>query len=83
MQDRALVYGTREIIVNPVASFTVEVAEGREVQIVASFEALPHERPLGLPMATTLAIHMDQTAATDLYSQLHSKLQTMGWLPIE
>lgn len=79
MQDRAIVYGTKERILQPVSTITVEIIEGREVQLVASFQPLPHERAVVLPMATTLAIHMDQAAASDLFSQLRMRFQTMGW----
>jgi hypothetical protein len=83
MIDRAFAYGTKERIVNPVASVSLEISGDRGVQLVASFEPLPSERgrELMTAMATTLAIHMDQEAATDLYSQLRETFQTMGWPP--
>lgn len=82
-EDVQLVYGTKTRILQPLADFRVRAVAAPglsgQVELVASVVASPAERRAMLPTATTLAIHMDRQAATDLLQQLIATFQTMDW----
>ena len=82
--ETALAYGENLRPDRAVGSFKVTVRDDQKVELVASLLPDPMIRaPEHLP-ATTVAIHMDQSVAMVLFSQLRETFQTMGWpLPEE
>ncbi len=77
--DIALTYGSHHRIVQKVGKINVSVTEDREVELDASFLPDPMVSAPASLMATTLAIHMDQSAAMELFSRLRETFQRMGW----
>ncbi len=71
-------------IAQSVSNVRVNIISGPEVELVASIVPDPMiPNPSHLP-ATSVAIHMDQSAATILFARLRETFQTMGWpLPAE
>jgi hypothetical protein len=82
--DISVGYGAHHRIAQRVSNVRVNVIPGREVELVASIVPDPMiPNPSRLP-ATTVAIHMDQSAAMILFARLRETFQTMGWpLPPE
>lgn len=77
--DIALVYGSHHRIVQSVHRMDINVIGDRSVELVASLSADPTIPPPASLMATTVAIHMDQSVAKELYSRLRGTFQTMDW----
>jgi len=78
--DISLAYGSHHRIAQRISDVRVNVISGPEVELVASIEPDPMiQNPTLLP-ATSVAIHMDQSAATILFGRLRETLQTMDWL---
>jgi hypothetical protein len=77
--DLALVYGSHHRIVQSVHRVDINVIGNREIELVASVSADPTTPAPASLMATTVAIHMDQSVAKELYSRLRGTFQTMDW----
>ncbi len=78
--DISLAYGSHHRIAQRISDVRVNVISGPEVELVASIVPDPMiENPTHLP-ATSVAIHMDQSAATILFARLRETIQTMDWL---
>lgn len=83
MEDFQMVYGTRLRVVQPVIKAKLTIIDGPieagAVELAATFGVPKGERVPLPPTATMLAIHMDQSVASDLLRQLHEAFQRMGW----
>jgi hypothetical protein len=77
--DIVLVYGSHHRIVQSVHRVDVNVIEDRKVELVASLSVDPTIPASASLMATTVAIHMDQSVAKELYSRLRGTFQAMDW----
>ena len=79
-----MAYGSHHRIAQSVTNVRVNVIPGPEVELVASIVPDPMiPNPSHLP-ATSVAIHMDQSAAMILFARLRETFRTMGWpLPPE
>jgi hypothetical protein len=82
--DLSLPYGSHHRIAQKVTNIRVNVISGPEVELVASIVPDPMiPNPSHLP-ATSVAIHMDQSAAMILFARLRETFRTTGWpLPSE
>jgi hypothetical protein len=82
--DISMTYGSHHRIAQSVSDVRVNVIHGPEVELVASIVPDPMiPNPTHVP-ATSVAIHMDQSAATILFARLRETFRTMGWpLPSE
>jgi hypothetical protein len=87
MTDIAFAAGSHHRIVQRVENISVDIIRGPrgpQVELVASIAPDPNGPNPGLPMATSVAIHMDQSVAMILFSRLRERFLTMGWpLPSE
>jgi hypothetical protein len=82
--DMALSYGSHHRIAQKVEQIRINVTADREVELVASLLPDPMVSSPASLMATSVAIHMDQSVATELYERLRGTFRTMGWpLPKE
>ena len=84
IDDVALPYGSHHRIAQSVSNVRINVISGPKVELVASIVPDPMiPNPSHLP-ATSVAIHMDQSAAMILFACLRETFLTMGWpLPSE
>jgi hypothetical protein len=82
--DIALPYGSHHRIAQSVTNVRVNVIPGPEVELVALIVPDPMIPNPSHLQATTVAIHMDQSAARTLFARLRETFLTMGWpLPSE
>jgi hypothetical protein len=82
--DIPMAYGSHHRIAQSVTDVRVKVISGPEVELVASIVPDPIIQNPSHLQATSVAIHMDQSAATILFARLRETFQTMGWpLPVE
>jgi hypothetical protein len=78
MTDIQMAYGSNHRIAQSVTDVRVNVVPGPEVELVASIVPDPMTQQPSHPQATSVAIHMDQSAATTLFVRLRETFQTMG-----
>ena len=82
--DVAMAYGSHHRITQSVTDVRVSIIPGPEVELVASIVPDPTIRNPSHLQATSVAIHMDQSAASVLFARLRETFQTIGWpLPPE
>jgi hypothetical protein len=77
--DLSLPYGAHHRIAQSVTNVRVNIIPGPEVELVASIvpdPTLPNPSRL---QATSVAIHMDRSAATILFARLRETFRTTGW----
>lgn len=82
--DISVAYGSHHRIAQSVSDVRVNIIPGPEVELVASIVPDPMIQNAMHVQATSVAIHMDRSAATILFARLHETFRTMGWpLPSE
>ena len=82
--DIQMAYGSHHRIAQSVTDVRVNIIHGPEVELVASIVPDPMIPNPSHLQATSVAIHMDQSAATILFARLRETFRTTGWpLPSE
>jgi hypothetical protein len=74
-----LAYGQHLRIAQSVTDIRVEIIPGPQVELVASIVPDPMQPSPETLAATSVAIHMDQSAAMILFERLRETFHSMGW----